>query len=152
MNICIIGKNSKIAKMIENSDIEKNNCIVKCSQRETSKFNELNMSDTIIYLVSDTRTKPKTDEYVEYIYSNCFLLADLITKNEIKIKNKQFIYFSSAKVYNIFKNKEIYTEQEDMQNIPNYYELLKIAKKIINISSCDSQHTKRNITRTFKIT
>ena len=145
MNICIIGKNSKIAKMIESSDIEKNNCIVKCSQRETSKFNELNMSDTIIYLVSDTRTKPKTDEYVEYIYSNCFLLADLITKNEIKIKNKQFIYFSSAKVYNIFKNKEIYTEQEDMQNIPNYYELLKIAKKIINISSCDSQHTKEII-------
>ena len=145
MNICIIGKNSKIAKMIESSDIGKNNCIVKYSQRETSKFNELNMSDTIIYLVSDTRTKPKTDEYVEYIYSNCFLLADLITKNEIKIKNKQFIYFSSAKVYNIFKNKEIYTEQEDMQNIPNYYELLKIARKIINISSCDSQHTKEII-------
>ncbi len=142
MNICIIGKNSKIAKVIENSDIVNNNCIVKCSQRETSKFNELNMSDIIIYLVSDTRTKLKKDEYLEYIYSNCFLLANFITENETSIKDKQFIYFSSAKVYNIFKNKEIYTEQENMQDIPNYYELLKLAKKIINISNCNNQQTK----------
>ncbi len=145
MNICIIGKNSKIAEVIEKTEIAKNNCITKYSQRETSKFENLNISDAIIYLVSDTRTMPKVEEYVEYIYSNCFLLANFIIKNEANIKGKQFIYFSSAKIYNIFPNRTSYTDEEDLKNIKNYKKLLDIAKKIIDIAKYTNQKIKEGI-------
>ena len=82
MKIGIIGSNSKIAKVIENSIISKNNIIFKYSQRDKEDFEELKHSDVVIYLVSNTNTVPKLQTYTGYIYSNCFLLgSNFLAKN-----------------------------------------------------------------------
>lgn len=132
MKICIVGKNSKIANIIEKSIINKENEIIKVSQREKIKFNIIENIDTIIYLVSNTSTTPKKQTYAEYIFSNCVLLTEFIIKNEERITNKNFIYFSSAKIYNIFPDKSEYKEDK-IEEINCYTKLEKIAIKIIEI-------------------
>lgn len=131
MKVWIVGYNSKVAKVIEESVISQKYDIQKISQRNTDSFKEIGINDAIIYLVSNTKTIIDADEYIEYIYSNCVLLTKFIISNNIK--NNNFIYFSSAKVYNIFNDKNIHTENEKIVDIPNYNKLKHIAYKIIKL-------------------
>lgn len=129
--VWIIGYNSKIAKVIEKSFISQKYDIQKISQRNTDSFNKINTDDAIIYLVSNTKTIINDNEYAEYIYANCVLLTKFIITNNIKDNN--FIYFSSTKVYNIFSDKNIHTESEKIADIPNYNKLKDIVHKIIKL-------------------
>lgn len=144
MKIWLVGNTSKIAQVIEKSVIVKKYRVSKISQRNTNFFAEIEPKDAIIYLISDSRTIINKDEYLKYIYSNCILLAKFIILNEID--NKNFIYFSTAKVYNIFDNKLIYNENDDITKIPTYKHLKEIAKDIIKLikdkPNCDHKDKK----------
>ncbi len=131
MKICIVGKNSKISNIIEKSMISKENKIIKVSQRDEIEFNIQDI-DTVIYLVSNTTTTPKKQTYAEYIFSNCVLLSEFIVRNKKKLINKNFIYLSTAKIYNIFPDRFEYKE-EKIEEIETYTELENIATKIIEL-------------------
>lgn len=133
MKICIIGKNSKVANAIKSSKLEHKNKIYYCSQRKKSKIEEVKRSDTIIYLVSDTRTVVDVEEYDRYLNTNCLLLAKFLQENELSKKN--FVYISSAKIYNIFNDKKIYNEEISLEEISVYNQIKEIAKDFIALAN-----------------
>ncbi len=131
MKIILVGETSKVAEVISKSNIAQKNVIETVSQRKTNTLNNLEEQDAIIYLVSNTKTIVESQDYAEYIYSNCILLTKFILSNNIK--NNNFIYFSTAKIYNVFPEKDIHTENDNIKNILRYTQLKGIAKKIIRL-------------------
>lgn len=141
LKLSIIGKNSKIGNALQNSHLQACHQFFEYSMRSENDIqSNAEKSDAIIYLVANTKTNLQSNEYVESLYSNCFLLAKYLQINKNQIVNKPFIYMSSAKVYDLFPYSNIYSDKL-LSEIVWYPVLFNVAMEIINLSNTKFNNT-----------
>ena len=140
MELSIIGKDSKVGNALKNSYLQTKYNLIEYSMRFADDIQySAEKADIILYLIANTKTYLKSNEYIESLYSNCFLLAKYLSMNINYISSKPFIFMSSAKVYDIFPYSSIYSEKT-ISEIVWYPILFETAMEIINLCNTKYSH------------
>ena len=126
----IIGETSKVAQSICRIAKERSAThLFHFMSLRTSADNhdeilrKLKEAELIVYLVGDPRTSILPEELYEYIHSNVEILSCFLKEYEKVLKHKKFVYFSSAKVYNLFPKSCRYNEKLDFSE-SNYHDVI----------------------------